>query len=266
MTTDNSTEKTFSGEFLPPKSQTSELFFENRNTDHVTGYPIETQEARGKIIEIISQAIKGQKVLGFVSGDMDNLKGVNDQCGHDNTNQGIKQFVAEREKLLLELEGAEAVLVYRPQSGGDEFRAIVIFGKDTNPNSVSEKISKKLAIPTKFTYSPKEGKSITLDSSFGISAEKFTGQEENAGAILQQMQEQAENILVKQKIKKIWDEVDKTTKEGQKLSPEYYIDLICQRWGSKRISPSALRILLSDLYAKVLNTHFSQQTNYPYSR
>ena len=106
-------------------SDRSSLLVTVENEDPVTGYPFETIGVRERLIGIFQQAIDGGRALVFINGDIDNLKTLNDSYGYSFANQAIKETVQQKEACLLGIDGAE-VYVYRPQAGGDEFKAIVV--------------------------------------------------------------------------------------------------------------------------------------------
>ena len=225
--------------------KTGELFVERKNEDPVTGYPFEVPELRDKLIEVIGEAIQQKEGVILITGDIDNLKGLNDLCGKGKTNEGIKKTVQEKEKVFLGLMGAKAIYTYRPQAGGDEFKILVII---TEPERGRiEEIEEELKRTTDFEY--KEGELTGITCSFGFSSRRFLGSESPSNQ-LQAMEEEAEKALVEIKTKNIITELTSTVARGGKLDLEDYIKEITKRWGTRRMTETALRVILLHLMAK----------------
>ncbi len=111
--------------------KTSDLFVITKNEDGVTGFPYETPGFSEQITEIYQRAIESQSLLVFINGDIDKLSVINDTVGKPFANKGIKEIAKRTQRILAGAKGLEAVYLYRPQAGGDEFRAIVILEKSS---------------------------------------------------------------------------------------------------------------------------------------
>lgn len=222
--------------------RTKELFVKGNNVDPITGFPFETPEVRRKIIDIFRDAISGHGTVAFVDGDIDGLKVLNDKLGHEKTNGVIKVLVTNREAHLSETAGAEAVYVYRPQAGGDEFRAIIVCSDDTPVEKLKAELENILAKPISVF-------DTEVHSSSGVVINQFNGSE-NPPLVFQSAQERAEGLMTEKKANKIVKEIENTADRGSSLSLDDYIKEIQKRWGNKRTSPEALRIFLYHVAAK----------------
>ena len=219
------------------------------NIDPVTGYRFECMNVRKKIINLLQNAIQAQKTIVFLEGDFDDLKGLNDLCGHQAANQAMKQSLNEKEQSLKNLAHIENIYLYRPQAGGDEFKIIIIFNQKNlstkEKEALGNTIKKIVESPTTFKYSSqKEAKKIY--SSSGISIFHATGNED-ATQKFRELEIQAENKLAKQKTEKIYQQLMKTIIQAEIVSPEKYIKAITDRWGTRRVTKNVLRIILQSL-------------------
>lgn len=212
------------------------------NIDPVTGFPFETPQVRQKLIEIFKEAIRGKRSLSFGSCDIDNLKGLNDRLGHSETNEVIKSVVQSKEEDLSHVEGVEAVYVYRPQAGGDEYRTIVIFSGDVPIENQKSLLSAVLDQPVLAS-------DIEVNSSSGIVSYQFNGTED-AGQILQFTEEQSDFLTSSQKTDKLLQKVKETTGKGNTIPLKDYLKAIAEIWGGSRITEEGLTMILQHLVAR----------------
>ncbi len=218
------------------------------NIDPVTGYPVETSQARGKVLEILREAISTHRSIIFIDSDIDNLKVLNDAVGKKMANHGIKAVIEEKERDLLNMDGIATVLFYRPQAGGDEFKTLLLLSAT---NEDEENIKKDIwnVLKTDTSFKPGDKSVVAIGCSYGIVMNKPTG-DENPGELLQEMENQAEEKLVKAKMDKITQKLNETIESGTGLETREYINLIVSEWGSKRLGNDVLKEILISVSKK----------------
>lgn len=224
------------------KNKTHELLGETVNICPVTGYPFEIPRAREKILDILQEAIKNCQIVIFIDADLDNLKRLNDVLGHEGSNKGIRAVMEEKEKTLLGLDGVDTVLFYRPQAGGDEYKALLLLRSlEVDEEIIVRSLKNILKPDTKFQL---EGKKTTpISCSFGITIKKCEGRE-NAGELLQEMESQAEEKLANEKLEKIAQKLNETIKVRSGLCLQEYITSVAAEWGSRRVGEKGLETIL----------------------
>lgn len=239
--------------FSGVRDRTEELINTSENIDKVTRLPYETSATRELIASIIKGATRERRAVVFVDGDMDNLKQINDTYDHGHGNQAIRDMVINAREALLGLENAESVFIWRPQAGGDEYRAIVIFSKGTK---VSEETTREIAnklrtsLPFKATFKG-EDKEVQITSSAGVAFRNFTGEEPPLLFLqLENLEAETKTMLEEEKIAKIEARIEKTIVKGRKLSAQEYLEIIANEWGASRITKKTLMTIGVHLIAK----------------
>ena len=232
------------------KNRTSELLSDTMNVDPITNYPVETPQARGKILEILQEAINANKSVIFIDADIDNLKVLNDVLGHKVTNIGIKKVIQEKENVLLNMEETASVLFYRPQAGGDEFKVMLFLSDTSEEENIKQKLWNVLKQDTNFK--PEDKANVNIGCSYGITMKKLNG-DENPGRLLQEMESQAEERLVGEKMNKITQKLNETIESGTSLDTNAYIELIVSEWGSRRMGNEVLKTILFSVLNKARN-------------
>jgi len=232
------------------RNRTSELLSDTVNVDPITEYPVETPQARGKVLEILQEAINTKNSVIFIDADIDNLKVLNDVLGHKVTNIGIKRVIQEKENILLNMNEIENVLFYRPQAGGDEFKAMLFLSNTNEEENIKQKLWNALKQDTNFK--PEDKPVVNIGCSYGITMKKLNG-DENPGELLQEMESQAEERLVGEKMNKITQRLNETIKSGTSLDKNAYIELIVSEWGSRRMGNDVLKTILVSVLNKARN-------------
>lgn len=237
------------------RDRTQELIETSENIDKETGLPYEVSGTRELIAGFIEEAITGQRSVIFINGDMNNLKQINDTrtLGHDCGNQAIKAMTVNAREILLGIENAESVIVFRPQAGGDEYQALVIFSQNTKvTEETAGEIAKKLRapLPIEVTDKQKLTQKLQITSSAGVVFRNFTSGETEPFQRLEELELEAERIMYEEKITKLSARIEATVDKGKGLSEEEYSELFANEFEGTRMTRELLRIYTLQLRAK----------------
>lgn len=228
----------------------NELVIMAPNECPITGLPFETIGFRGKLYGILEEArSRGMRAI-YVDLDLDDLKGLNEACGHVRANDGIRLFAEEKIKRLEQMtdRGLSSLYFYRPQAGGDEFKVLAIFDKSRPIEELVEEIDGKLREEVLFGY--EEGKTKKLATSCGIMPSDLEN-EDIVGTFLT-MQKQADEQLSIEKMDKIIALLKETIDFGRKSSIRDYAEEITRRWGSRRMTAKVLWTILNHFEGKIV--------------
>lgn len=209
------------------------------NVDPITSLPYETPEVRKRLISRVMEVISTGKSVYFWEMDLNGLKGLNDRYGHETGNRAIRRFAEEKVRLLEEAEEVEAFYFYRPQAGGDEFKAVIIGGEK---EEIREKMKEEV-----------EMGEIRLRGSVGMAESRKEGETpltfEETAKIFGEMEEEAKNLLdeekrerVKKTINELIEQVGAETSE--KILKKIATVLAENRRLSEKEIAELLRILL----------------------
>ncbi len=134
-------------------------------TDHLTG------SFNRQALHEHNRKSDQKKVMSIVVCDLDNLKVINDNFGHDAGDNILKHFVSEGEKLLRQTDS-----IYR--WGGDEFIIALPETIKEDANLKMVKMQKEIS-----SFCLEGGESIPVEFSFGISYCKIDDSIEDAISI-----------------------------------------------------------------------------------
>ncbi len=237
------------------RDRTMELKQTSENIDIETGLPYIASGTHELIGGFFSEAITEQRSVVFINGDMNNLKQINDSdtLGHDCGNQAIKAMTVNAREILLGIENAESVIVWRPQAGGDEYQALVIFGQNVKVSQEkAEEITTKLRAPLdiEVTNKQRQTQKIQITSSAGVVFRNFIGSEEKPFDRLQELELEAERIMYEEKIIKLSARIEATVGKGSGLSVDEYLKLFADEFIGTRMTRELLRIYTLQLQAK----------------
>ena len=113
-----------------------------------------------------------------------------------------------------------------------------------------KKIEEYSERPTVFEYSP-EKPPCELRGACGLALRQFSGGEE-AGEEFQEMEKEAEGNLVRKKLEEIDRLIKETIDVGKKITVSDYIDILTEKWGTRRITSNVMRIILEHIKAKTI--------------
>lgn len=231
---------------------TDVLYNSTVNRDPITDFPTENPNLRQRLLDQINTAVSEGKTIGLVDADMDYLKRLNDRLGKKKTDLAIRQVVEDKRTGLTQLSAAHSCnfAIYRPQAGGDEYKCIIFYDQEAEPE-IRREITEIFSRETVFQTAGYADEHIS--SSFGFAAHA-PGEEKDAGNILQTLEGKAEEELVGKKWDKIDAAVRATVKAGRGLSVQEYIELVIERWGAKRPGERTMRVILQHVVAKTLST------------
>lgn len=217
------------------KDKTKELIFEDiRNVDGVTGLPYETPEVRKKLIEAIGRG--GNWVM--VDMDVNNLKGLNDRLGHKLANEILKEFGEMKKKKTANEAEVEGFYFYRPQAGGDEYKLLARVRRKESGESLRERLREREII-----------RQVEVSGEVGLSMTE--GKKEEGGKILQALEEEAGERLGREKLRYLDRLASQTVGKGRQMGVEEYIEFVCNNWGTRRITPEILKLILFQVKAKI---------------
>ncbi|MBU3935401.1 GGDEF domain-containing protein [Patescibacteria group bacterium] len=143
------------------------IFDGSPNVDAITGLPFEAKGVRQRLIEEMVEALNSGHGVCFLEMDLNGLKGLNDNCSYEAGNEGIKKFAEEKFRVLDESEEVVGFYFYRPQAGGDEYKAVIIVEKGTEGK---ERIEAKMREKVEMEAKNKKGELVTvvLSGSIGM--------------------------------------------------------------------------------------------------
>lgn len=232
------------------------LIYVTTNECNVTGWPYETEQVRNDVIEKVRKALADGDSVILLLWDIDNLKGLNDVCeSHERANFGIRLVAKTMKERLEKTDGImEEPLFWRPQSGGDEFNALIIVKK-------GEKIPMaeiRLAVTESVDFEHAEGKgSWPITSTAGVSVRSEVGEGVEVAEIYQKMVEEAEKEQNRGKIEKAKAYFRETRKLVGKMGPEMNRKVwrvFAERFGPRRMGKDLMTVLMGLVEAKTIKT------------
>ena len=242
------------------------------NTD-ITGLPYEVPHiTRPTILEIFKDTLSEGLVFGFTTLDIDGLKPLNDRFTHAGADVLIVNFVRVLEERLARLQEEGVLLgygIYRPHAGGDEVNAIFTLGKERSKEDLARSISEVIEMPVvsseeelaekmkEATGGKVSGGEVTMTCSCGTKIvdgsdwpEDTEGKKIKIGTWFNRMTLESDDTAGKKKMNKIMKEVGAMVVDGRPLGSEEFLEMICERWGSKRTGYEAMKILFEVYNAK----------------
>ena len=234
------TQKDFSRPLDSDRSK--ELIRHTLNVDY-TGLPYATPEVRRYLIETIDAAKSKGLPIAFIDADMNELKPINDELGHQKGNEAITTWISKTRERIISLPSINALL-YRPQAGGDELKILLILGSEKKEEAKKTiiEIQKAMAMETEFA-----GRKLT--ASFGIEFRE-PGDNSNPGETFQNLELKAEEGKDDMKLGRIIRKVDDTIKSGRKLLLPEYIERIEEEWYERRIPRNVINRIIEHCLAK----------------
>ncbi|MBU3935403.1 diguanylate cyclase [Patescibacteria group bacterium] len=181
--------------------RTEDLYYTGNNRDENTGWPCEVQGVtRPKLIEAMAQIMRDGGRVCLIGMDLNGLKAINDSYGHDAGDEAIGEFAKEKRRLVLETAGADELYCYKNHAGGDEFQMMAINrvgGDEGFADRVAEILRREVMIKG-------EKVTLTVSGGVGVSERVFVGGEsgEDAGQIFQEMNVEAEALMLDEKREK----------------------------------------------------------------
>lgn len=219
-----------------------ELIRHTLNVDY-TGLPYATPEVRRYLIETIDAAKSKGLPIAFIDADMNELKPINDELGHQKGNEAITTWVNKTRERIMSVPSINALL-YRPQAGGDELKILLILGSEKKEEAKKTliEIQKALTMETEFA-----GRKLT--ASFGIEFRE-PGDSSNPGETFQNLELKAEEGKDDMKLGRIIRKVDDTIKSGRKLLLPEYIERIEEEWYERRMPRNVINRIIEHCLAK----------------
>ena len=244
---------------------TPESFFGmHKNICAISQLPVRINGFREKFVNLFKQELKkGFTHVALLNMDLDGLKSLNMKLGHDKANIAIKHFVDETKKRIDEFkkehnEDASFYLFFKPQAGGDEFELILTYkGIDKNDDSSNELLTKLQEIisePVDYNAVNLEGENedFLLISSVAIGTSILSNDKRKLYQSLKDIYDESNTKMDLIKLKKINDKLEKLVRDGVKETAKLYMELVAERFGNRRISPKALKIIGQQHEAKLI--------------
>lgn len=192
----------------------NELIRQTLNVDY-TGLPYATPEARRYLIEMIDSAKSKGLAVAFIDADLNELKPINDELGHQKGNEAITAWANQVRERIMGLSVAD-VFFYRPQAGGDELKVLLILN-----TKEKDKIAKALLLVQQTLAQTTNFEGRELTASYGIESNDFENNVDPAKT-LQDLESKAEDGKDNMKLGRIIKKIDNTIASGRKLQLTEY--------------------------------------------
>lgn len=251
----------------PNRDLTDELVVEIFNDCPVTHLPYSTPEMKRQLSALAdAEMAKGKKIL-FFQFEVDRMKKLNDDLGHDGTNQAMLRYFESIQHIFGQTFPKVPFAFYRPRAGGDKARVMLCVDEQEEEEIFQKS---KQIFATKFNYhqhadQKKDTQEATtvISASFG-SARQLEGQQyDSVGRMIDALEEEARDAIASEKLALIQRETFERFEELQKNGEIFvdareevqailriFIDKVANEWGTIRLSEDNLRKLLWIIFGR----------------
>ena len=256
-----------------------------KNECPVTGIPFEIPELRSKGANFIETALPNDEVVLLYQMDLDKLNQLNANFTREEVDEMIKNHFTKMKEYLGRINGIK-FMMYRPQAGGDEMKFVikidmarvkklygnVIEGTRKLLSIVDRVLTHTYVQVAKYNEMNQETTIFEVSGSvaYAHTTETVPYEEFDTGfKVLQEMELISDQRLTAVKFNKIMRRITDNLELGiqGKEGIEDFLRYVAADWGSTRMKPEALRILLYCMNAALIKRYMiGAQTSVSFGR